>query len=236
MWKKLKPPVKKTLQALNRTFSANSFLVDLPIEPFSNKFGWNRGTPIDRYYIEKFLEYNRYSMKGIALEIAEDTYIQKFGQDVTTIEILFPNDSLGTATIIGDLTVAETIPEQKVDCFIATQTFNFIFDFHEAIRNAHKVLKTDGVLLATVSGISQISRYDMDRWGDYWRFTSLAMKKTFEHVFGVGNVEITPYGNAFAATAYLQGVVVEDIKDNEKLDALHQDYECIIGIKAVRRK
>jgi hypothetical protein len=39
-------------------------------------------------------------------------------------------------------------------------------------------LKPGGVLLATVSGISQISRYDMYRWGDYWRFTTLIGGKT----------------------------------------------------------
>jgi Methyltransferase domain len=233
MWKKLKPSVKKTYQAFNRTLTTNTALINLPVEPFSNKFGWDRGTPIDRYYIEKFLEYNIYSIQGIVLEIAEDTYARKFGQDVSSFEILFPNDSLENATIIGDLTDAESIPDQKVDCFIATQTYNFIYDFQEAIKNSYKVLKINGVLLATVAGISQISRYDMDRWGDYWRFTSLAMKKSFEHIFGEGNVEIVSYGNAFAATSYLQGMVVEDV-DVEKLDAIHQDYECIIGIKALR--
>jgi hypothetical protein len=234
MYRKLIPFVKRAYQSFNRNLSKDSSLINLPITPLCDKFGFERGTPIDRYYIEKFLYRNSRFIKGHVLEIADDAYSRKFGQNVTSYGILFPNDTLERATIIGDLTKSETIPENVADCFIATQTFNFIYDFKEAIANSHRLLNKNGVLLATVSCISQISLYDMERWGDYWRFTSLSAKRIFEHTFGEGNVEVTVSGNAFAATSLLQGVVVEEI-DVQKLDSFDNGYECIIGIKAIKR-
>ena len=110
-------------------------------------------------------------------EISEDTYSKKFGSSIQKIEVLHYTKDNSKATIIGDLTNTLTLPENKIDCFILTQTLNFVYDFKSAIKGIYHMLKRKGVALVTVAGISQISRYDMDRWGDYWRFTDLSMKK-----------------------------------------------------------
>jgi hypothetical protein len=204
-------------------------------EPISRLFGMDRGTPIDRYYIEKFLRKNVSVISGKVLEIAESTYSKKFGSQVTSYEVLNYDDSNKNATIIGDLTNPETLPLNRVDCFICTQTLNFIFDVPKAIEGAYKLLNKGGSLLATVSGISQISRYDMDRWGDYWRFTDLSVKKLFYPVFGEDNVEIEIYGNVFSAISFLQGIVIEDIPDISLLDKQDKDYQLTICIKATKK-
>jgi hypothetical protein len=149
------------------------------VEPISRLFGFDRGMPIDRYYINAFLNNNKNFIKGKVLEIAENTYSKQFGSNVTAYEILNFDDSNKNATIIGDLTKPETLPENTINCFICTQTLNFIFDVQNAIIGCYKLLCPGGVLLATVSGISQISRYDMNRWGDYWRFTDLSINFLF---------------------------------------------------------
>ena len=46
-------------------------------KPLSNKFGFDRGTPIDRYWIEDFLEKNKSFIKGKCLEITDNFYTQK---------------------------------------------------------------------------------------------------------------------------------------------------------------
>src|SRR5690606_21146532 len=99
-------------------------------------------------------------------------------------------EKTGSATIVGDLSAPGTLPESVVDCFIATQTFNFIFDFQKAIEGAHRLLKPGGVLLATVGGISPISRYDADRWGHYWSFYPQGIEKAMQRVFGDNQVTI----------------------------------------------
>ena len=152
--------------------------------PVSTSLGCDRGTPIDRYYIEKFLAAQGDLIRGRVLEVGEDTYSRRFGGgQVESCEVLNVTSTDIAEAIVGDLTDPATLPENAIDCFICTQTFNFIFDAAKAVQGAHALLKPGGVLLATVAGISQISRYDMDRWGDYWRFTTASMKKLFSPVF-----------------------------------------------------
>lgn len=202
--------------------------------PISNDFGLSRGTSIDRYYIESFLQEYNADIKGAVLEIAESTYTKQFDHGVTSFEILHVDESNRKATIIGDLTQPETLPDKTVDCFICTQTLNFIFDVRRAIEGCFKLLKDGGVFLGTVSGISQISRYDMNRWGDYWRFTDLSLKKLFAEYFREENITIQMYGNVFAANAFLQGLALEDIEDRSLLNVRDIDYQVTLGIRAVR--
>jgi hypothetical protein len=195
-------------------------------------FGLDRGLPIDRYYIEKFLASHKDLIKGGVLEISESTYSRKFGgEGVTRHEILHFTDDNPQATIIGDLTLPATLPENRIDCFICTQTFNFIYDFKKAIHGAHHLLKKDGVLLATLAGISQVSRYDMDRWGDYWRFTTLSALKSFEEVFGQGRVEVNCFGNVLSSISFLEGISAGELSAAE-LDYADPDYQMLITVLA----
>ena len=201
-------------------------------KPVSTLFGFDRGTPIDRYYIEKFLADKSHFIHGRVLEIGDNSYSRRFGGDnITAFEVLHATSQNRAATIIGDLVDITTLPKAAVDCFICTQTFNFIFDVRKAVEGAHHLLKPGGVLLATVAGISQISRYDMERWGDYWRFTTASINRLFRPVFTEG-VEVESYGNVLAATAFLQGIVVEDLPDPALLDDRDEDYQLVISIVA----
>ena len=131
-------------------------------KPFSRDFGLSLGTPIDRVYIENFLENNRISIKGVVCEIPDDTYSKKFGIEIKKQEIFHLNSENPRTTIVGDLCKVKELPVEVLDCFILTQTFNFIYDFQSAIHGVYKMLKSGGVALITVAGLSQISRYDMD--------------------------------------------------------------------------
>ncbi len=201
--------------------------------PISSSFGLDRGTPIDRVYIEHFLKSNKDAIRGTCCEIADNTYTKKFGNNVDQYEILHYNNENNSATIIGDLSDLDTIPHNTIDCFILTQTLNFIYDFKSAIKGLHAMLKKDGVALVTVSGISQISRYDMERWGDYWRFTDLSILKAFEEVFEKGNVEVECYGNVLSSIAFLEGISAEELRHDE-LFFKDRNYQILITIKAIK--
>jgi len=204
------------------------------LEPVSKLFALDRGTPIDRVYIEDFLGKNRDIVKGTVCEIADNSYSKKFGSNVKRYEILHYTDDNQNATIIGDLSNNSSIPHNKIDCFILTQTLNFIYDFQSAIRGVYHMLSEGGVTLVTVSGIGQISRYDYERWGDYWRFTDISIKKAFEEVFGERNVEAEVYGNVLSATAFLQGISAEELTQ-EELFYKDEDYQVTICIKAFKK-
>ena len=223
--------IKKALQLLKRTLTKPEGLTLTDAGPVSRSFGEDRGTPIDRHYIEQFLSGQAQLITGTVLEIADDKYSRRFGRNVSRYEVLHINRDNPKATIIGDLTQPDTLPANAVDCFVCTQTFNFIYDFSAAIRGAHQLLKPGGYLLATVAGISQVSRYDMDRWGDYWRFTTLSTKKMFEAVFGEGAVTVNYYGNCLAAVSLVRGLAVEELP-KDALETKDPDYEVIITVVA----
>src|SRR5689334_502304 len=108
------------------------------VKPVSPVFGFDRGTPIDRYYVEKFLESRADLIKGRVLEIGDSHYSRRFGGDkVEAYEVLHATPDNKAATIIGDLCDTATLPENAVDCFVCTQTFNFIFDVQKAVQGAH---------------------------------------------------------------------------------------------------
>jgi hypothetical protein len=199
-------------------------------KPVSKVFGLDRGTSVGRFYIEKFLTENKDHIRGTILEVGESTYAEKFGHHIEKIEVINIEPASGV-TLIADLTRLETIPESIVDCFICTQTLNFIYDVRHAISGCFKVLKKNGVILATVSGISKISRYDMERWGDYWRFTVLSSKRLFSEAFGSENVETDFYGNVLSSVAAIEGISAQELTE-EELTVKDNDYQMLITIKA----
>ena len=202
------------------------------VTPVSRVFGADRGQPIDRYYIESFLKESAEDIRGCVLEIGDPAYTLRYGGErVTHSEVLHAQAGNDQATLVGDLATGEGIPEAKFDCMILTQTFPFIHDVGAAIQNSYKALRPGGVLLATVSGISQISRYDMDRWGDYWRFTDASCQRLFGDVFGEEHVTIRTHGNVLSACAFLQGLATRELKQSA-LDETDPDYQMLITIRA----
>lgn len=206
----------------------------LNAKPVSDKFGFDRGTPIDRYYIESFLKSNAAHIKGEVLEIAEDTYTKKFATSEVNSQILHFDKSNPKATVIGDLCNLSTLTENSVDCFICTQTFNFIYNFKDAIKGSHYILKPGGTLLATLACMSPISKYDAERWGDYWRFTPQSAHKVFSEIFSENKIEVVPLGNSAAAALFMKGYAQEDLEGNVDLKVNDELFPLIIGIKAVK--
>jgi hypothetical protein len=226
--------IKKIYSTLNRNLKKVQWYNLRSLEPVSKIFSYDRGTPIDRVYIDNFLEKNKASISGVTCEIAEDSYSRKYGNNVKILEVFHFEEGNKNATIVGDLTDLPTLPENRIDCFILTQTLNFIYDYKCAIKGVYHMLNKGGVVLATVSGISQISRYDMDRWGDYWRFTDLSIIKSFEEVFGEGNVKVETYGNVLTSTAFLQGISAEELTKEEVFHT-DKDYQVTIAVRAVKK-
>ena len=50
-----------------------------PLEPVSRSFGFDRGTPVDRRYIEQFLARHAAAIRGDVLEVGDDGYTRRFG-------------------------------------------------------------------------------------------------------------------------------------------------------------
>lgn len=224
----------KFLKNRNRHFKRPVFWGNLRrLKPVSSVFGYDRGKQsIARYYIDNFIISNSFHIQGTTLEIGDNTYTLRCGTNIEKSDVLHVQGS-PTATIIADLTSATQIPDNVYDCIIIPQTFQFIYDMKSAIEHCYRILKPGGVLLVTFTGISQISRYDMDRWGDYWRVTSLSAKIMFSDYFQTENIEVRTHGNVLVATGFLQGLTSQELTKKE-LDYQDPDYEVVITLKAIK--
>ncbi|HET7218043.1 MAG TPA: glycosyltransferase [Vicinamibacterales bacterium] len=203
--------------------------------PISGDFGFDRGTPIDRYYIERFLERHASEIVGRVLEVGDDSYTRRFGATrVTQADVLHVHAGNPRATFVGDLTDAAVLPENTFDCIVLTQTLQLIYDVRLAVSRLHRALAPGGVVLVTVPGISQIDRGE---WGAswYWSFTRTALERLFAEVFGRDEVLVEHHGNVFAATAFLHGLALEEI-DRRKLDPFDMAYPVIVAVRARKRR
>ena len=170
------------------------------------------------------------------LEIGDPRYTLKFGGDrVTTSEVLDLSLRKPGVTIVADLTKADHIPSDTFDCIIMTQTLQLIYDVRAALHTSYRILKPGGVLLATFPGISRIARSFpyLERWEDYWRFTSQASRRLFAESFPEEKVSVAAFGNVLAAAAFLHGLAFEELQPSE-LDFRDPDYEVLIAVRAVK--
>jgi SAM-dependent methyltransferase len=218
---------------LRRSQPQHAALPSLPSEPVSRVFGADRGKPIDRWYIERFLAAHAGDVRGRVLEVAERTYTGWYGgARVTTSDVLYAEEGNPDATIVGDLTTGAGLPRAAFDCFICTQTLQFIYDVRAAVGGTRALLAPGGVLLASLPGISQISREDMRDWGDWWRFTARSVDRLFADVYGRDNVEVERHGNVAVAAAFLYGLAAEEL-DARDLDASDADFHFLMTVRAV---
>jgi surface carbohydrate biosynthesis protein/FkbM family methyltransferase len=180
------------------------------LHPRSRKFGFDRGKPIDRIFIEHFLKQKSGLIRGRVLEIADNAYTRAFGSGVECSDVLNVQAAPG-ATLVGDLTTGENIPTGLFDCIILTQTLNVVYDARATLQNAYKALKPGGAMLLSAPGISQVSRYDMDRWGDYWRFGSRELQQLVAEALPDCQCRVESYGNRQVAGAFLDGLAAQEL-------------------------
>jgi glycosyltransferase involved in cell wall biosynthesis len=197
------------------------------LRPFSRQYGYDRGNPVDRYYIENFLRANKEFVKGTVLEVGDSTYGYRFGSiRVHSVEVFHSNPGHPLANYFGSLTDCPQIPANHFDCIILTQTLHLIYDYSAALNTCFRILKPGGVLLLTVPGISQIAD---DQWGEnwFWSFTTQSIKIMLGSYFKEDHVNIQTFGNVFTAAAFLYGLAEQDLQ-KAQLDYIDPHYQLLI--------
>jgi glycosyltransferase involved in cell wall biosynthesis len=204
------------------------------LTPISQIYGFERGQPVDRYYIENFLARQSHDIQGHVLEICDPFYTFKFGGDrVTKSDVLDADEDNPTASIIADLAQANQIAENTFDCIILTQTLQFIYDLQAAFKTVYRILKPGGVLLLTLPCISRLDHNNTNKWGEYWRFTTYSTRRLLAEFFPADQLTVEAYGNVFTSMAFLYGLAVEELRQ-EELGYHDPTYELLITARAVK--
>lgn len=202
------------------------------LTPISVLWGYDRGLPIDRYYIERFLGEHAHDVRGDVLEVGDDTYTKRFGGGrVTRSDVLNLDDVPGT-TIQADLASAPHVPSGRFDCIVFTQTLQLIYDIRAAVATLHRILRPGGVLLATFPGITHTQD---GHWSAHWcwSLTPSSARRLFGEVFQEGALAVEGHGNVLAAVAFLHGLAAEELRP-EELDFRTPAFDVTIAVRAVK--
>lgn len=204
--------------------------------PLSDVWGTDRGQPVDRYFIEAFLNEHGADVRGHVLEVKDSGYTARFGGDrVRRSSVLDVDPANHVATVIGDLAIPGGVPLDGVDCFILTQTLHIIFGIEGAVREAVRLLSPGGVLLCTIPAVSRVNYEDGGlEDGDFWRLTAAAVRRLFEQVPEVDGLEVKTYGNVRTCAAFLYGLAAEELPD-DVLDHHDPWFPLLHGVRVVKR-
>jgi hypothetical protein len=200
--------------------------------PVSDRWGWDRGTPIDRYFVERFLSQHRADISGDVVEIGDSRYIDTFGVDVRTKHVLDVDPKNAGATMTADLAAEHDLPAAVADCVILVQTLQYVYDCAAAVRGVHKLLRRGGVVLATMPAVSRISR-STGVGSDFWRFTAPSVERLLREAFG-SDVSVHAHGNVLTGIGFLAGLAAEDLSQ-EELAFDDEYFPVLITARAVKR-
>ncbi|HET7293207.1 MAG TPA: polysaccharide deacetylase family protein [Vicinamibacteria bacterium] len=203
------------------------------VRPLDPDWGYSRGTPVDRVYIERFLAAHALDIQGDVLEVQESDYARRFGGErVSRADVLDIVPENARAGIVADLRAAPSIPADSYDCVILTQTAHVVDDVRSVLAECRRILKPGGVLLATFPAASRVC-LEYGPEGDHWRLTEAGARLLAGESFGGEHVEAAAYGNVLTNAAFLYGAAAHELRP-EELDAADPYYPLLVGVRATK--
>lgn len=188
------------------------------------EWGFERGTPVDRYYIEQYLDRHAHLIRGHALEVDNNRYSTRYG--ATSIDIVDIDPHNPHANLIGDLADDTTLPLATYDVAVVTQTLQLVSKPLDAVRNLVAALRPGGSLLLTVPMISRLANP-----ADRWRWTPRGMLDMLAEAAPPGaELESIGLGNGLAGRAFLFALAVEDL-ETAVLEVTDDDYPLIVAAR-----
>ncbi|CAH2574074.1 MAG: hypothetical protein RLZZ532_2939 [Cyanobacteriota bacterium] len=195
--------------------------------PICQAFGLTRGTPVDRYYLSKYLQEIQTQISGNILEIGgipkdKDFYEVNPG---TSYQIMNIEPGLGI-DIVGDAHDTSMIKPESFDSIVIFNVLEHCYAPWQVVENIYTWLKPGGKCFAMVPSSIRIHATPMDYWRPLpdafaWMFRNFSHQKLYI------------YGNPITVIASYHGIVTEELTTAE-LDAYHPDYPvatCIVAQK-----
>jgi Methyltransferase domain len=180
------------------------------VSPLSPNFGFERGTPVDRFYLHRFLDMHRARITGRVLEVQIPSYTRTYGHDIEISHTVDINSTFA-ATYTCDLADAPRIPSDYYDCFLLPNTLQHVQDLAGVLRTALRVVKTGGSILASAPVLLPL----IPDGDDYWRFSPAGWRRLLEREWAGCDVAIEAHGNCLSASASMYGIALEELSDDE---------------------
>lgn len=201
------------------------------LQPFSPRFGFDRGTPIDRYYMERFLAAESHAIRGVVGEIAEPQYAVSFGgPHVRAIEVIDLDPRNPRATVVADLADPDALPPDAFDCLIVTQTLQYLADPGAALRGLARALRPGATLLAALPALAPHDAREPSSQ-DFWRFWPAGVTDLLARALPTSAIRVVGYGNVLSATAFLHGISAQELSAAE-LDYVDERFPVVVCARA----
>ena len=214
-WRRLVPAHRR--RQLRRTVHRPRWGNLRRLQPFSDTFGFDRGTPIDRYYMHRFLAAEANAIRGDAGEIAAADYLQRFGGDrLRRVEVIDNDPGNPRATIVADLAEADSLSTDSFDCLVVMQTLQYLARPEIAVAGCLRALRPGGTLLLAVPALAPHDQREAET-SDHWRFWPAGVASMLRRVAPDLDHQVTGYGNLVASLAFLHGLCAEELKPAELL-------------------
>lgn len=187
-------------------------------------WGFERGTPVDRWYIERYVASCAPLLRGHALEVQDDVYSSRFGAERVDVVDIDPANP--RADVVGDLCLPGTLSPARYDVAVVTQTLQLVPDPAAAVTHLLAALRPGGTLLVTAPVVSRLAG-EQDRW----RWTPAGMRTLLGAVAPAGaDVHVEGMGNGLASRAFLFGLAAEDL-DARVLAQTEARYPLLVGAR-----
>lgn len=197
--------------------------------PICQAFGLTRGTPVDRYYLRKFIAEIQPEIVGNILEVGgtpKDKDFYQLNLDSGSYYRILNLEPGPGVDITGDVHDVSVIEPNSVDSVIIFNVLEHCYAPWLAVENIHTWLKAGGKCFAMVPSAIRVHATPVDYWRPLpdafaWLFRKFSHQKLYV------------YGNPITVIASYHGIAVEELT-SEELDAFHPDYPvatCIVAKK-----
>ncbi|MEZ4335595.1 MAG: methyltransferase domain-containing protein [Sandaracinaceae bacterium] len=219
---------------LRRALSPRAvYLLRQALDPISPMVGNDRGTPIDRRFIEGFIEKNAHLVRGRVLEVKDRAYTERFGgARVTTSDVVDVIEN-PQANIRADIRDLAPIADDTYDCLIVTQVLQYVDDLDAAIASMKRVLKPGGSMLVTVPTMGKLDGQDDDVVGHYWRLSRDSARWLFSKHFAAEDLEIEAWGNVLLGLGFWIGLAEEELP-RRAFERFDPSYACGVMVRATK--
>jgi SAM-dependent methyltransferase len=197
------------------------------LAPFDPMFGFTRGTPIDRYYLERFIEHIRPEVRGAVLEIGgKRANRETYGFDAATEYRAMDIKRSPDVDLVGDVHDRGLIPPGTLDAIVIFNVLEHCARPWVVAENLRGWLRVGGKVFAMVPSVQRVHRQPRD----YWRPYPDGMEALFADF---ARCQLFVYGNPLTALAAIMGIAVQELSTDE-LDRVNTGYPvatCVIAEK-----
>ena len=195
--------------------------------PVDANYGFGRGTPIDRFYLDIFLRKIKKNVCGKILEIGADQKrldLKKYkpGARFDSLDI----EGKSKPTFTANAEVQSILKPRSYDSILAFNVLGHCRNPFSVTKNMHTWLRPGGIAFCAVSSSQRVGRCPED----CWKIQPDGLRALFSNF---RKIQIISYGNLTTTIGALQGLAAEELSKEELLDH-HPDYpvlSCVIAEK-----